>query len=113
MKVDDQDICYAENRTAEASTPGWLNYPSRTLHRPPGLDSSGCGTTPQLGYSHASPRDLAGNSMDDLDDMVMDNAAFRKKKDEEYGIGFELASALSFIPNVPKKQPDLKSKNAA
>lgn len=52
----------------------------------------------------------AGTSMDDLYDMVKDNPAFRKQKAEEYGIGFELPSALSIVPNVPKKQ--LKSKSA-
>jgi hypothetical protein len=48
--------------------------------------------------------------MDDLYDMVKDNTAFRKQKAGEYGIGFELPSAVSFVPNVPKKQ--LKSKSA-
>ena len=55
----------------------------------------------------------AGNSMDDLYDMVKDNTAFRKKKAEEYGIGFELPSAVSVVPNVPKKQPKAKSAEAA
>ena len=36
----------------------------------------------------------AGNSMDDLYDMVKDNTAFRKKKAEEFGIGFELPSSV-------------------
>jgi hypothetical protein len=55
----------------------------------------------------------AGNSMDDLYDVVKENTALRKKKAEEYGIGFELPSALSFVPNVPKKQRKLKQSNAA
>jgi hypothetical protein len=38
--------------------------------------------------------------MDDLTDMVKDNTAFRKKA-EECGIGFELPSAVSIVPNVP------------
>src|SRR5579875_296561 len=50
----------------------------------------------------------AGNSMDDLYDMVKDNTAFRKRKAEEFGIGFELPSAVSVVPNVPKKQPKAK-----
>lgn len=40
--------------------------------------------------------------MDDLYDMVKENAPFRKKKAEEYGVGFELPSALSVVPNVRK-----------
>ncbi len=40
-----------------------------------------------------------GNSMDDLYDKVKDNVEFRKKKAEEYGIGFNLPS---IVPNVPK-----------
>jgi integrase len=52
----------------------------------------------------------AGNSMDDLYDMVKDNAAFRKKKAEEYGFGFELPSV---VPNVPKIVKKTKLKKAA
>lgn len=33
--------------------------------------------------------------MDDLYDMVKDNTAFRKKKAEEYGVGFELPCSVS------------------
>ncbi len=55
----------------------------------------------------------AGNSMDDLYDMVKDNTAFRKRKAEEFGIGFELPSAVSVVPNVPKKQPKAKLASAA
>jgi hypothetical protein len=44
----------------------------------------------------------AGNSMDDLYDMVKDNAPFRKQQAVEYGIGFELPASV--VPNVPKKQ---------
>ena len=51
--------------------------------------------------------------MDDLYDMVKDNTALRKKKAEEYGIRFEIPSAVSFVPNVPKKQRKLKQPNAA
>jgi hypothetical protein len=46
--------------------------------------------------------------MDDLYDMVKDNAAFRKQKAAERGVGFELPASI--VPNVPKKQ--LKSKSA-
>jgi integrase len=53
----------------------------------------------------------AGNSMDDLYDMVKDNTAFRKKKAEEFGIGFELPSAVSVVPNVPKKRCKQESVN--
>jgi integrase len=55
----------------------------------------------------------AGNSMDDLYDMVKDNTAFRKKKAEEFGIGFELPSTVSVVPNVPKKQRKARSAKAA
>lgn len=53
----------------------------------------------------------AGNSMDDLYDMVKDNAAFRKQKAAEYGVGFE--PPASIVPNVPKKQSKSKSAKAA
>jgi len=33
--------------------------------------------------------------MDDLYDMVKDNAVLRKKKAEEYGIGFEIPCSVS------------------
>ena len=46
----------------------------------------------------------AGNSMDDLYDMVKDNAVFRKQKAAEYQIGFELPVSASIVPNVPKIQ---------
>lgn len=46
----------------------------------------------------------AGNSMDDLYDMVKDNAAFRKQKAAEYGIGFELPVSVSIVPNVPENR---------
>ncbi len=52
----------------------------------------------------------AGNSMEDLYDMVKDNAAFRRKKAAEYGVGFELPASVSVVPNVPKKR--LKAKRA-
>jgi len=55
----------------------------------------------------------AGNSMDDLYDMVKDNTAFRKKKAEEFGIGFELPSSVSMIPIVPKIQRKPGSAKAA
>jgi integrase len=55
----------------------------------------------------------AGNSMDDLYDMVKHNTAPWKKKAEEFGIGFQIPSAVSFVPNVPTKQRKLKSSNAA
>jgi len=40
--------------------------------------------------------------MDDLYDMVKDNAALRKQRASEYGIGFELPTSVSIVPNVPK-----------
>jgi integrase len=55
----------------------------------------------------------AGNSMDDLYDMVKDNAAFRKQKAAEYGIGFELPNSVSIVPNVPKNSAKTKPKKAA
>ncbi len=55
----------------------------------------------------------AGNSMDDLYDMVKDNTAFRKKKAEEFGVGFELPSSVSVVPNVPKKLRKTSSAKAA
>jgi hypothetical protein len=55
----------------------------------------------------------AGNSMDDLYDMVKDNAAFRKQKAAEYGIGFELPISVSIVPNVPKNSAKTKTKKAA
>ena len=36
----------------------------------------------------------AGNSVDDLYDMVKSNSLFRKRRAEEFGIGFELSSAV-------------------
>jgi hypothetical protein len=45
--------------------------------------------------------------------MVKDNTAFRKKKAEEFGIGFELPSAVSVVPNVPKKRLKAESAKAA
>ena len=53
----------------------------------------------------------AGNSMDDLYDMVKDNAAFRKQKAAEYGVGFELPASI--VPNVPKKRVKTKRAKAA
>ncbi|MGE5056981.1 MAG: tyrosine-type recombinase/integrase [Acidobacteriota bacterium] len=53
----------------------------------------------------------AGNTMDDLYDMVKDNAAFRKQKAAEYGVGFELPASV--VPNVPKKRaPTILAKAA-
>jgi hypothetical protein len=49
--------------------------------------------------------------MDDLYDMVKDNAAFRKQKAAEYGVGFELPASI--VPNVPKNTAKTKSKKAA
>ena len=53
----------------------------------------------------------AGNTMDDLYDMVKDNAAFRKQKAAEYGVGFELPASI--VPKVPKNTAKTKSKKAA
>jgi len=36
----------------------------------------------------------AGNTMDDLYDMVKDNSALRKQKAAEYGVGFELPASV-------------------
>ena len=55
----------------------------------------------------------AGNSMDDLYDMVKDNIVLRKKKTLEYGVGFELPFSASMIPNAPKKQRKLCAAKAA
>lgn len=54
----------------------------------------------------------AGNSMDDLYDMVKDNVAFRKQKAAEYRIGFELPSSVSIVPNVPKNKAKTKIKKS-
>jgi hypothetical protein len=51
-----------------------------------------------------------GNSMDDLYDKVKCNVEFRKKKAEEYGIGFNLASV---VPNVPKIEEKEAARKAA
>jgi len=52
-----------------------------------------------------------GESMDDLYDRVRDNAAFRKEKAAEYGVGFELPTP--FVPNVPKNRLFVTFENAA
>jgi hypothetical protein len=39
----------------------------------------------------------AGNTMDDLYDMVKDNAALRKQKAAEYGVGFELPASIVVV----------------
>jgi hypothetical protein len=49
--------------------------------------------------------------MDDLYDMVKDNAAFRKQKAAEYVVGFELPASI--VPNVPKKRVKVKRAKAA
>jgi integrase len=53
----------------------------------------------------------AGSTMDDLCDMVKDNAAFRKQKAAEYGVGFELPASI--VPNVPKNTAKGKTTKAA
>ena len=53
----------------------------------------------------------AGTTMDDLYDMVKDNAAFRKQKAAEYGVGFELPASI--VPNVPKNRVKVKRAKAA
>ncbi len=53
----------------------------------------------------------AGNTMDDLYDMVKHNAVFRKQKAAEYGVGFELPASI--VPNVPKNTAKRKSKKVA
>ena len=55
----------------------------------------------------------AGNSMDDLYDMVKDNPVLRKQRAAEYGIGFELPISMSIVPNVPKNAANTKAKKAA
>lgn len=55
----------------------------------------------------------AGNSMDDLYDMVKDNPVLRKQRAAEYGIGFELPTSVSVVPNVPKSKAKTKIKKAA
>lgn len=55
-----------------------------------------------------------GESMDDLYDRVRDDVEFRKKKAEEYGIGFDLPSDLPLIvPKVPRFAAKTKAANAA
>ena len=39
----------------------------------------------------------AGNTMDDLYDMVKDNTALRKQKATEYGVGFELPASIVLV----------------
>jgi hypothetical protein len=51
--------------------------------------------------------------MDDLYDMVKDNAALRKQRASEYGIGFELPLSVSIVPKEPKNTAKTKSKKAA
>ena len=51
-----------------------------------------------------------GDSMDDLYDRVKDDVEFRRKKAEEYGIGFNLPSV---VPNVPKTAQKTKAAKAA
>ena len=51
-----------------------------------------------------------GDSMDDLYDRVKDDAGFRRKKAEEYGIGFNLPS---IVPNVPKIEEKDAARKAA
>jgi len=52
--------------------------------------------------------------MDDLYDMVKDKAAFRKKKAEEYCVGFELPTSVSSVaPIVPKTKRNPGSAKAA
>ncbi len=53
----------------------------------------------------------AGNTMDDLYDMVKDNPAFRRQKAAEYGVGFQLPASI--VPNVPKNAAKTKTKKAA
>lgn len=55
-----------------------------------------------------------GESMDDLYDRVRDDVEFRKKKAEEYGIGFDLPSDLPLIvPKVPRFAAKTKAAKAA
>jgi len=49
--------------------------------------------------------------MDDLYDMVKDNAALRKQRAAEYGVGFEVPASI--VPNVPQKTAKTKTKKAA
>lgn len=53
----------------------------------------------------------AGNTMDDLYDMVKDNRAFRKQKAAQYGVGFELPASI--VPNVPKNRVNVDRAKAA
>ena len=63
---------------------------------------------------HGKALSTKGNSMDDLYDMVKDNAGLKKKKAEQYGVGFQLPTSVSsVVPNVPKKQCKLGSEKAA
>jgi hypothetical protein len=51
----------------------------------------------------------AGNSTDDLYDMVKDNAAFRRQKAAEDGIGFELPASASVVPKNRAKAKHAKA----
>jgi hypothetical protein len=53
----------------------------------------------------------AGNTMDDLYDMVKHNVAFRQLKAKEYGIGFELPASV--VPNVPRISEKTEAAEAA
>ncbi len=48
---------------------------------------------------------------DDLYDMAKDNAAFRKQKAAEYGVGFELPASI--VANVPRNRVKVKCAKAA
>lgn len=50
-----------------------------------------------------------GESMDDLYDRVRDNVDFRRKKAEEYGIGFELPSVVPIVPKIAAKTKAAKA----
>ena len=51
-----------------------------------------------------------GDSMDDLYYRVKDDEGFRRKKAEEYGIGFNLPSIVSNVPKIEEKD---RANNAA
>jgi hypothetical protein len=51
-----------------------------------------------------------GDSMHDLYDWVKGDVEFRRKKTEEYGIGFNLPSV---VPNAPKIAQRRKAARAA
>jgi len=47
--------------------------------------------------------------MDDLYDRVRDDVEFRRRKAEEYGIGFQLPSIVPIVPRIATKSMAAKA----